>query len=140
MLQQDGTTGTAARGNVIRRQIHGTIRGRMMSDFTVKAIIYKDPENVYGPCGCGMDLATLPVLLPRDWLLYECPFEVNDHEFCRGFDYRRIEGFSCSRVFDHKVDGVEFLANFSCCRECAERAVKAGYAIMTEKEYPMMLR
>jgi len=36
-----------------------------MSEFVCKAIIYKDLEDVYGPCGCGMDLATLPVLLPE---------------------------------------------------------------------------
>ena len=37
-----------------------------MSEHLCKAIIFKDLEDVYGPCGCGMNLATLPILLPRD--------------------------------------------------------------------------
>ena len=36
-----------------------------MSEHVCKAIIYKDLEDVYGPCGCGMNLATLPILLPE---------------------------------------------------------------------------
>jgi hypothetical protein len=111
-----------------------------MSDFGCKAIIYKGLEDVYGPCGCGMDLATLPVLIPRSWLLEERPPEVEDHEFGKGFDFRRVSGFSCNQVFEHEMDGTEYLANFSSCRECAERAVKCGYAVWSEKEYPMALR
>jgi hypothetical protein len=111
-----------------------------MSEHVCKAIIYKDLEDVYGPCGCGMDMATLPVLLPRTWLIEEKPEDVEEHAFCTGFDFRRVSGFSCNQVFEHEMDGLEFLANFSCCRECAERAVKCGYAVWSEKEYPMLLR
>lgn len=51
-----------------------------------------------------------------------------------------VKGLTCNRVFEHEQDGSNFLANFSCCRECAERAVKFGYAVWTDKEYPMTLR
>lgn len=111
-----------------------------MSEFTFKAIIYKGPEDVYGPCGCGMDMATLPILLPRAWLMEEKPHEVDDDGFCIGFDYRRVSGFSCSRVFEHEMEGNEYLANYSCCKECAEKAVAQGYAIWSKNEYPMVLR
>ena len=111
-----------------------------MSEFTCKAVIYKDMEDVYGPCGCGMNLATFPVLLPRSWIMEDRPYEVEDHEFCKGFDYRRVSGFSCSQVFDHEMDGEEFVANFSCCSECALRAVQCGYAIWSDKSYPITMR
>ena len=111
-----------------------------MSEFGCKAIIYKDLEDVYGPCGCGMDLATLPVLLPSHWLLEERPPEVEGHEFGKGSDFRRVSGFSCSQVLSHELEGVEFMANFSCCRDCAERAVACGYAVWADKSYPMLLR
>lgn len=106
-----------------------------MIEFNCKAIIYKGPEEVYGPCGCGMDLALLPVLLPRSWLMEENPAKAEEHDFCRGFDFRRISGMSCSQVLEH--DG--FLANFSCCRDCATRAVEYGYAVWADKDYPMTL-
>jgi hypothetical protein len=109
-------------------------------EYASKAIIYRDLEDVYGPCGCGKDMAMLPVLLPRHWLVEETPEEVAYHEFCKGFDYRRAVGMSCSNVFEHLVDGVEFLANYSCCKECAERAVSCGYAVYSDKGYPMVLR
>ncbi len=111
-----------------------------MSEYNCKAIIYKDLEDLYGPCGCGMDLATLPLLLPKTWLLEEKPTEVEDHGFGTGMDYRRISGVSYNCVLDHKVEDVEFLANFSCCWDCASRAVESGYAVWTDKEYPMILR
>ncbi len=111
-----------------------------MSEFVCKAIIYKDLEDVYGPCGCGMDLATLPVLLPRDWVILERPSQAEEHEFCKGFDFRRISGFSCNQIFEHEMDDKEYIANFSCCKDCAERAVKCGYAVWAEKTYPMALR
>jgi hypothetical protein len=112
----------------------------MMTEYNCRAIIYKGPEDVYGPCGCGMDMAILPVLLPSSWLMEENPADVNEHAFGSGFDYRRISGMSCTQVLEHEMDGVSFLANFSCCRDCAERAVKSGYALWTDKEYPMTLR
>ena len=62
-----------------------------------KAIIYEDFEDVYGPCGCGMTLATLPVLLPRDWVVLERPHQAECDDFCKGLDYRRISGLSASR-------------------------------------------
>jgi hypothetical protein len=111
-----------------------------MGEFRQHAVIYRDMEDVYGPCGCGMDMAILPILLPRIWLAEERPAEVEEHEFGKGFDFRRVSGFSCNQVFEHEMEGVEYLANFSCCRDCAERAVKFGYAVWSEKTYPMMLR
>ncbi len=111
-----------------------------MSEHICKAIIYKDLEDVYGPCGCGMNLATLPILLPRDWVMLERPAAAEHDEFGKGFDFRRTSGFSCSNVFEHEIDGGEYLANFSCCSECAEKAVKSGYAAWAEKSYPMILR
>jgi hypothetical protein len=128
------------RGNVISLQEYITWRGSMMKEYKCKAIIYEGPEDVYGPCGCGMDMATLPVLLPSSWLVEDNPSEVDEHDFCRGFDFRRVSGMSCNMVFEHEQDGLDFLANFSCCRECADRAVKCGYAVWTDKEYPMKLR
>jgi hypothetical protein len=113
---------------------------RLMTDYKCKAIIYKGPEDVYGPCGCGMDLATLPVLLPSSWFQDENPSEVDEHDFCKGLDYRRVAGLSCNNVFEHIQDNMHFLANFSCCRECATRAVDHGYAVWNDKEYPMTLR
>ena len=111
-----------------------------MKEYKCKAIIYGGPEDVYGPCGCGMDMATLPVLLPCSWLVEDNPSEVDEHDFGRGFDFRRVSGMSYNQVFEHEQDGLDFLANFSCCRECADRAVKCGYAVWTDKEYPMKLR
>jgi len=105
-----------------------------------KAIVYDGPEDTYGPCGCGLDMAILPVLLPKIWFEDEFPMAANDHEFCRGLDCRRIVGFSCNNIFEHKMDGITYVANFSCCRECAERAVDEGYAVRAEKGYPMVLR
>lgn len=113
---------------------------QILGNFACKAVIYNGFEDVYGPCGCGMDMAILPVLLPRSWLVEERPPEVEDHEFCKGFDFRRVSGFSCNNVFEHTMDEVEYLANFSCCRECAQRAVECGYAVWADKEYPMLLR
>ena len=110
-----------------------------MAEYEFKAIIYEGPEDVYGPCGCGMDMAIFPVLLPLSWA-GENPMEVDDHEFGKGLDYRRVSGFSCNRIFEHEQDGSHYLANFSCCRECADRAVECGYAIWTDREYPMTLR
>lgn len=112
----------------------------MMSEHVCKAIIYKDFEDVYGPCGCGMSLATLPVLLPRDWIVLERPSQVEQDEFCKGLDSRRVSGFACNQVFEHEIGGVEYMANFSCCRECAEMAVECGYAVWSEKPYPRSLR
>jgi hypothetical protein len=111
-----------------------------MCEFVCKAIIYKDLEDVYGPCGCGMNMATLPVLLPRDWVVVERPSPAEDQEFCKGFDFRRTSGFTCNQIFEHEIDGVEYMANFSCCKECAERAVECGYAVWSKKSYPMALR
>jgi hypothetical protein len=113
---------------------------KKMSEFGCKAIIYKDIEDVYGSCGCGMDMAILPVLLPRHWLVEERPLEVEEHEFGKGFDSRRVSGFSCNKVFEHEMDGIAYMANFSCCRDCAERAVERGYAIWAKSAYPMVLR
>jgi hypothetical protein len=109
-------------------------------EYISKAIIYKDFEDLFGPCGCGMGMATYAVLMPRHWLIEEYPDEVADHEFCRGFDYRRVSNFSCNNVFEHTIKGTEFLSNYSCCKECADRAVKCGYAVWAKKEYPMILR
>lgn len=111
-----------------------------MNEYVCKAIIYKAPEDVYGPCGCGMDMAIFPMLLPKTWLLEENPSEVSEHGFCEGFDVRRLSGMACNRVLDYKDDGVEFFANFSCCYDCAERAVSCGYAVWSDEEYPMILR
>jgi hypothetical protein len=111
-----------------------------MGEFRQHAVIYKDMEDVYGPCGCGMDMAILPMLIPRAWIIEEWPAVVEAHEFGKGFDFRRVSGFSCNQVFEHEMDGVEYLANFSCCRDCAERAVELGYAVWSEKSYPMVLR
>jgi hypothetical protein len=111
-----------------------------LAEYSCKAVIYRDLEDVYGPCGCGMTLATLPVLLPRNWLIEEKPTDVEEHDFGLGPDFRRISGFSCNQVLEYEMDGIEFLANFSCCPECAERAVSCGYAIWSEKKYPMILR
>ncbi len=111
-----------------------------MSEPVHKAIIYKDIEDVYGPCGCGMNLATLPVLLPRDWAMVERPSQAEEHEFCKGFDFRRTSGFTCNQVLEHEMDGVDYLANFSCCSECAQKAVECGYAVWSKKPYPMVLR
>ena len=111
-----------------------------MTECNCKAIIYYGPEDVYGPCGCGMDMAILPVLLPRSWLMEENPANVEEHAFCSGFDFRRISGMSCSQSFEHETEGMEFLANFSCCRDCAKRAVECGYAVWADKDYPMTLR
>ncbi|MGV8174913.1 MAG: hypothetical protein ACP5OU_04360 [Methanothrix sp.] len=111
-----------------------------MSEHVCKAIIYKDLEDVYGPCGCGMTLATLPVLLPRDWVTLERPAQAEEDDFCKGLDFRRVSGFSCNQIFEHEMDGVEFLANFSCCQECADKAVERGYAVWAMKSYPRDLR
>lgn len=105
-----------------------------------RAIVYKGPEDCYGPCGCGMDMAILPVLVPKVWYVEECPPDVEGHEFCRGEDFRRVRGFSCNNVFDHEITGEAYLANFSCCRECAERAISSGYAVWADDDYPMALR
>jgi len=105
-----------------------------------KAIVFEGPEDVYGPCGCGMDMAILPVLVPKVWYVEERPVAVEDQGFCLGQDYRRISGFSCTNVFEHHIGEDEYLANFSCCRRCAEQAVEQGFAVWSEKEYPMSLR
>jgi hypothetical protein len=111
-----------------------------MSEHLCKAIIFKDLEDVYGPCGCGMNLATLPLLLPRDWAILERPAQAEQDDFGKGFDFRRTSGFTCNQVFEHEMEGVEYLANFSCCTECAEKAVACGYAVWSEKSYPRSLR
>ncbi|MCQ8903188.1 MAG: hypothetical protein NQU42_03715 [Methanothrix sp.] len=105
-----------------------------------KAIVFLGPEDCYGPCGCGMDMAILPVLVPKDWYLEECPPEVANDFFCMGEDFRRICGFTINNVFEYEMNGVEYFANFSCCRECAERAVNQGYAVWADRDYPMSLR
>ncbi|MCJ7444705.1 MAG: hypothetical protein MUO26_09290 [Methanotrichaceae archaeon] len=110
-----------------------------MGENNCRAVIYGDPEDVYGPCGCGIDIATLPVLIPRTWIVEDKPLEVEEHGFGTGLDYRRISGFNHNCVQEHEIDSIEFLANFSCCRECAERAVKCGYAVWTDREYSMVL-
>jgi hypothetical protein len=38
------------------------------------------------------------------------------------------------------MDGIEYMANFSCCSECAEKAVEQGYAAYAKKSYPRALR
>jgi len=38
------------------------------------------------------------------------------------------------------MEGLEYLANFACCFECAEKAVEQGYATWARKSYPMALR
>lgn len=111
-----------------------------MSEFVCKAIIFKDLEEVYGPCGCGLDMAILPILMPRNWVIEDMPTKVEEHAFGTGLDFRRASGLSCNLVFEHKVDGMEVLANFSCCRDCAERAVESGYAVWADGHYPMTLR
>jgi len=42
---------------------------------------------MYGPCGCGMDIATLPVLIPRTWIVEDKPPEVEEYGFGAGLDY-----------------------------------------------------
>jgi hypothetical protein len=111
-----------------------------MSEQVCKAIIYKDLEDVYGPCGCGMNLATLPILLPRDWVVLERPTQAEYDEFGKGFDFRRTSGLSCNQVFEHEMEGIEYMANFSCCTECAEKAIESGYATWSKKSYPRALR
>jgi len=111
-----------------------------MSEQVCKAIIYKDLEDVYGPCGCGMNLATLPILLPRDWVVLERPTQAEYDEFGKGFDFRRTSGLSCNQVFEHEMEGIEYMANFSCCTECAEKAIESGYATWAKKSYPRALR
>ncbi|NYT02062.1 MAG: hypothetical protein GKC10_04820 [Methanosarcinales archaeon] len=106
----------------------------------VRAIVYDGPEDVYGSCGCGMDMAILPVLVPKVWYVEECPFDVEDQCFCRGDDFRRQVGLSANNVFEHEIQDQVYLANFSCCRDCARRAVESGYAVWSEKGYPMVLR
>lgn len=108
-----------------------------MDEYAQRAIIYDGPENTYGPCGCGMDMAILPVLVPKIWFEDEFPFEAEDHEFCKGLDCRRIMGLSCNNVFEYEIEGISYLANFSCCRECADRAVEQGYAVMNDEDYPV---
>ncbi len=111
-----------------------------MSTFACKAIIYKGSGRRVRSLWMRHGLGHPPMLLPRSWLIEERPSEVEDHEFGKGFDFRRVAGFSCNNVFEHEMDGMEYLANFSCCRECAERAVQCGYAVWADKEYPMTLR
>ena len=113
---------------------------RNMDHKIERAVVYDGPEDTYGPCGCGMDMAILPVLLPKIWFEDEFPIVAEDHEFCRGLDCRRVMGLSCNNIFEHEMGGVTYLANFSCCRECADRAVDEGYAVRAEKGYPMVLR
>ncbi|MDD1742092.1 MAG: hypothetical protein LUQ47_02055 [Methanotrichaceae archaeon] len=118
----------------------GSLRPLIMDANNCKAIIYKEPEDMYGPCGCGMDMAILPVLLPKTWIVEDKPLEVEDHGFGTGLDYRRISGLNPNCVLEHQIENVEFIANFSCCRECAERASECGYAVWTDKEYPIVLK
>lgn len=108
--------------------------------FVNKAIVFKGPEDTYGSCGCGMDMAILPVLVPKVWYVEECPGDVEGDMFCMGDDFRRVAGFSINNIFEHNLKGDVYLANFSCCRECAERAVKNGYAVWADRDYPMALR
>jgi len=68
------------------------------------------------------------------------PAQAEQDEFGKGFDFRRTSGFTCNQVFEHEMEGVEYLANFSCCTECAEKAVACGYAVWSEKSYPRSLR
>jgi hypothetical protein len=73
-------------------------------------------------------------------VVLERPLQAECDDFCKGLDYRRISGMSCSNIFEHEMEGVEYMANFSCCRECAEKAVAQGYAVWSKKSYPMALR
>lgn len=98
-----------------------------MGEDNCRALIYEDPEDVYGYCGCGMDMAILPVLIPRTWIVEDKPFEVEEHGFGTGLDCR-VSGLNHNCVREYKIGNIDYLANFSCCRECAERAVKCGYA------------
>ena len=108
-----------------------------MSEQVCKAIIYKDLEDVYGPCGCGMNLATLPVLLPRDWVIVERPAQAEYDEFGKGFDFRRTSGFTCNQVFEHEMDGIrvhgQLLLLFGVCREGSrERVCDLRHEILSE--------
>jgi hypothetical protein len=38
------------------------------------------------------------------------------------------------------MEGTEYMANFSCCTECADKAVERGYATWATKSYPRALR
>lgn len=107
-----------------------------MEDYLKKAIIYDGPEDTYGPCGCGMGMAIIPVLVPKIWFEDKFPDEADYDEFCRGFDCRRVSGMSCNNVLEHEIEGETYLTNFSCCWECAQKAVDGGYAIKTEAEHP----
>lgn len=107
-----------------------------MDEYPYKAIIYDGPEDTYGPCGCGMDMAILPVLLPKVWFEDEFPDLAMEHEFCKGLDCRRVSGLSCNNVLEHDMEGIDYLANFSCCRACADKAVDFSYAVMSDESYP----
>ena len=86
-------------------------------------------------------MALLPVLLPKMWFEDCYPAAAEKDGFCTGFDIRRAVGLSYSCVIEHEIDGVCYMANFSCCSECADRAVKFGYAVWSKKyEYPRELR
>lgn len=106
-----------------------------MEDYLNKAIIYDGPEDTYGPCGCGMDMAIMPVLIPKIWFEDCFPQEAENDEFCKGLDCRRIAGLSCNNIFEEEIDDIPYLGNFSCCRECAQRAVDVGYGVMAGEEY-----
>ena len=70
----------------------------------------------------------------------ERPDQAEYDEFGKGDDFRRISGFTCNQVFEHEMEGTEYMANFSCCTECAEKAVERGYAAFATKSYPRALR
>jgi hypothetical protein len=105
-----------------------------------KAIIFKGPEDVYGPCGCGLDMAILPVLIPKIWFEDCHPSDAENDSFCSGFDSRRASGMSYGCIHEHTIDNIVYLTNFSCCVQCAERAVQCGYAVWSSEEYPRELR
>jgi len=115
-------------------------RSGQMCEKVCKAIIYKDLEDVYGPCGCGMNLATCPYFCPEIGSSWSVLSRQNAMSFGKGDDFRRISGFTCNNVFEHEMEGAEYLANFSCCSECAEKAVEKGYRNVGQEIIPMALR
>ena len=72
-------------------------------------------------------MAILHVLNPKIWIAEDKRLEVEEHGFGTGLDCR-VSGLNHNCVREYKIGNIDYLANFSCCRECAERAVKCGYA------------
>ena len=94
-----------------------------MSSTPLKAIIIRENEDYWGPCNCGCDVSTWDVRIPRAWLNNR-----PDIDFFRGEDYRRQTGFSCNKIFEAEYEDELYWVNFSCCKECAEKAVRDGLA------------